>query len=79
MSKETIEATVTEHEFAKADWAAPDVADEKNGHPAPPPPPAPVDPVDYQHVHRKLMRLLNSLEQTGTILSDEVHRIRAHP
>jgi hypothetical protein len=41
--------------------------------------PAPIAPVDFEHVHRKLMRLLVSLEQTGAISSDEVHRIRAHP
>jgi hypothetical protein len=60
----------------------------QNGHPvvaqpveesALPPHPAPIPPVDFHHVHRKLERLLVSLEQTGAIPSDEVHHIRATP
>jgi hypothetical protein len=83
MSKETIEATVAEQEFAKADWApSPDLSDEKNGHPAAPPAPArpaPTPPVDHLHLHRRFERLLVCLEQQGICVEDDLYNVRTSP
>jgi hypothetical protein len=79
MSKPITEATTAEHEFAKADWAAPDAADEQPAPPPPPARPAPTPPTDLAHLHRRFERLLVCLEQQGICVEDDLYNVRTSP